>query len=214
MSTSASELHRSFSATVLPSFGGYLTQEGVLEGVTFWPRVAARAIDLIAHYVLRYSAGTMFGLMLVLAAGGRIPIPIILKLRHARFTEFIFSIAGFLAYQIIFTVVHGSTVGKRLLSMVVIQEDASPCGFKSAVIRELSYFVDALFFGLVGYTAMQGSVQQQRHGDEWARTVVAKRSQIAPEKLRGAGRFAVALVFAFAADLALVMVGLLVAIAF
>ena len=78
------------------------------------------------------------------------------------------ALLGSLAYRVICTSVHGSTLGKLAFSMVVAQEDGSPCRFGSATIRELGYFVDALFFGPIGYFAMQKTPQEQRHGDEWA----------------------------------------------
>ena len=96
--------------------------------------------------------------------------------------------------------------------MVVVQEDGSPCRVKSAVIREFGYFIDALFFGIIGFMAMQESVEEQRHGDNWAHTVVCKRAIVAPDNLRGPARFVVALMFACMADAALFMIGLLVMI--
>jgi uncharacterized RDD family membrane protein YckC len=211
MSTQASELSL-FSNSTLPTFGGYATESASLEGVTFWPRVAARVIDLIVHYFSTYAAGLLFGTMMVIASGGHVPRAIIIRMRHPGVTGFVFALLGSLAYHVIFTSIHGSTLGKRLLSMVVVQEDGSPCGFKGSLIRELAYFVDAFFFGLIGYTAMQGSAQQQRHGDDWAHTVVCKRSRIAPDNLRGGGRFVVALTFAVLADAAFMMMGLLLII--
>jgi hypothetical protein len=60
---------------------------------------------------------------------------------------------------------------------------------------------------------MQSSAQQQRHGDDWAHTVVCKRNQVAPEKLQGWGRFTVALMFALMVDAAFGMINLLFMIA-
>jgi uncharacterized RDD family membrane protein YckC len=195
------------------SLGGYAAEQSGLVGVSFWPRAAARLIDLVVHFAVRYGTGYLFGLMLLVASGGHVPRLIIFKLRHPGLTGFAFTLLGAVAYHVIFTAVHGSTLGKRVLSMVVVQEDGSPCGLKSAVVRELGYFVDTLFFGIIGYMAMQESVQEQRHGDNWAHTVVCKRELIAPDKLRGAGRFAVASMFALMADAAFIMVGLLLIIA-
>lgn len=96
--------------------------------------------------------------------------------------------------------------------MVVVQEDGAPCRLWPAVIRELGYFVDALFFGLIGYLAMQKTLKEQRHGDEWAHTIVCERSAVAPDRLRGGGRFVLAVMLATMADAALTMVGLLVVI--
>jgi hypothetical protein len=60
---------------------------------------------------------------------------------------------------------------------------------------------------------MQKSVQQQRHGDEWAHTVVCKRSRAPQQNLRGGGRFALAFLLAATADSALIMAGLMLKIA-
>jgi hypothetical protein len=57
---------------------------------------------------------------------------------------------------------------------------------------------------------MQKTLKEQRHGDEWAHTIVCKRSAIAPDHLRGASRFVLAMMLATMADAALTMVGLLV----
>ena len=42
-----------------------------------------------------------------------------------------------------------------MLSMVVVQEDGSPCRIGSALIRSLAYLIDSLFFGAIAYFAMQ-----------------------------------------------------------
>jgi uncharacterized RDD family membrane protein YckC len=196
---------------LLPSFGGYLGEPGGLQGVSFWPRVGARAIDLVVHYCVGVFAGLLFVILLAAASGGHIPRELALKMRPG-LTGFLMALLGSVAYQVICTSVHGSTLGKLAFSMVVVQEDGSPCRLGSAVIRELGYFVDGLFFGLIGYFAMQKTPQEQRHGDEWAHTVVCKRSNLAPEKLRGTGQFMLALMFAIMAEAALAMVGLLLAV--
>jgi uncharacterized RDD family membrane protein YckC len=197
---------------LLPSFGGYLGQPGGLEGVSFWPRVGARVIDLLVHYIVSFFAGVLFVILLVAASGGHISPETAFKMRHTGFTGFFLAMAGAFAYHVICTSIHGSSLGKLVLSMVVVQEDGSPCRFGPAVIRELGYYVDGLFFGLIGYFAMQKTPQEQRHGDEWAHTVVCKRSSLAPEKLRGAGQFILGLMLAVMADAALAMVGLLLAV--
>ena len=81
--------------------------------------------------------------------------------------------------------------------MVVVQEDGSLCRLKGAVVRSM------------GYSAMQKTSLEQRHGDEWAHTVVCKCSNAPPGSLRGGGRFVMAWFFAIMADAALIIVGLL-----
>jgi uncharacterized RDD family membrane protein YckC len=203
---------RTLFGSSLPSFGGYASEQTQLQGVTFWPRVGARLIDMAIHYIVSFLSGILFVIMLVVASGGHASPVMLAKLQHTGVIGFFFALLGSFAYQVVFTSLHGSTVGKIALSMVVVQEDGSPCRLKGALVRELGYFVDALFFGIIGYMAMQDSLQEQRHGDRWGHTVVCKRALIGRDKLRGADRFAMALVFALIADSVLLMLGLLVAL--
>jgi uncharacterized RDD family membrane protein YckC len=184
-----------------------------LQGVGFWPRLGARVIDMIVHYAAAVFAGILFGIMVVVASGGHPSSLVMAKMRHPGITGFFFGLLGAFAYQVVFTTVHGSTLGKLAFSMVVVQEDGSACRFKSALVRELAYFVDALFFGIIAYMAMQRTDQQQRYGDEWAHTIVCKRQLISPEKLRRVDRFILGLFLALIVDSALMMLGFLIVIA-
>jgi hypothetical protein len=73
----------------------------------------------------------------------------------------------------------------------------------------LAYFIDSIFFGFVGYLAMKKTRQEQRHGDEWAHTIVCRRSDAPPQSLRGGGRFLAVFFLATAVEAALLMIGLL-----
>jgi uncharacterized RDD family membrane protein YckC len=115
---------------------------------------------------------------------------------------------------VICTSVHGSTLGKRLLSMQVIQDDGSSCRLKSATIRELGYFVDVMFFGAIGYFAMRNDPEHKRHGDDWADTIVCKRAHAPLASQQGAMRFVLGLALAIAGDTALLMTGFLIQISF
>jgi uncharacterized RDD family membrane protein YckC len=212
MSTPVPEFPDAAGSPPTFTFGGYATETGGLEGVSFWPRVAARVIDLVIHYCVSFAAGIFFTILLAAASGGHIPFWVMVKLRHVGVPGFVASLLGSFAYQVVGVSVHGSTLGKRVLSMVVVQEDGTPCRFRSAIIRELGYFIDAFFFGLIAYFQMQKSAKEQRYGDEWAGTVVCKRSAVAPEQLRSGGRFVLGLMLGTMADAALIMIGLLVVI--
>jgi hypothetical protein len=59
---------------------------------------------------------------------------------------------------------------------------------------------------------MQKTLKEQRHGDEWAHTVVCNRSSVAPDQLRGGGRFVLGLMLGMMTDAALTMVALLIII--
>jgi uncharacterized RDD family membrane protein YckC len=193
-----------------PSFGGYAAHEEGLEGVTFWPRAAARVIDFVVHYLVGFCTGILFTAMLTVVSGGHIPMSIMLKISRTHLPLFAAGLLGIIAYEVVMTAMHGGSLGKRMLGLVVVQEDGSPCRFGAAVIRELGYMIDSLFFGLIGYLAMQKNRQEQRYGDQWAETVVCHRRAIAPEKLRGSGRFMLVLMLAVMADSAFMLTGLLI----
>jgi hypothetical protein len=54
----------------VPSFGGYAAASTAFPGVSFWPRVLARAIDFVVHRVAGVVAGFTFAFMLTFASGG------------------------------------------------------------------------------------------------------------------------------------------------
>jgi uncharacterized RDD family membrane protein YckC len=207
-----SEFPNSPNTSTTFSFGGYANEVVGLPGVSFWPRVGARLVDYVLHHAVTYAAGFLFSLLVIAAAGGHMPAWVFARFRHPGLFGFLPGILGFLIYSVICVSMHGSTLGKRLISAVVVQENGLRCRTVPAVIRELGYFIDALFFGLVGYLAMQKTYQEQRYGDQWAHTVVVKRASIIPEQLRSDGRFVVALMLAVMADAAVAMVGLLILI--
>jgi uncharacterized RDD family membrane protein YckC len=199
-----------FSTLAIPSFGGYSEPLSGLQGVTFWPRLLARVIDIGVHYIAALLAGFLFALILAIAAGGAPPVAVVQRTFQNNFAVFVAGLLGLFAYNVICTSVHGSTLGKLLLSMQVIQDDGSPCRPKSAIIRELGYFVDALFFGLIGYYAMREDPEQKRHGDQWADTIVCKRAQVPSASRRPGMQFVLGLLLGIAADIALLMTGLLI----
>jgi uncharacterized RDD family membrane protein YckC len=196
------------------SFSGYADPTSTLPGATFWPRAAARFIDLIVHYFAVFIAGLLFILLLSLASGGHPPLWALVRLSRIHFPMFIAALLGTMAYQVICASVYGSTLGKLILSMQVLQDDGTPCRPKSAIIRELGYFVDALFFGLIAYYSMQGDPEQKRHGDSWAHTIVCKRADVPTQSRQVAARFILGLTLGICADIALAMIGMLVQMSF
>jgi uncharacterized RDD family membrane protein YckC len=200
-----------FSRLAIPSFGGYSEPLSGFQGVTFWPRLLARVIDGLVYYIAAVLAGSLFALILAIAAGGAPPVAVLHRTFQNNFAVFVAGLLGLFAYNVICTSVHGSTLGKLLLSMQVIQDDGSPCRPKSAIIRELSgYFVDALFFGLIGYYAMSEDPERKRHGDEWADTIVCKRAQVPSASRRPGMQFVLGFLLGIAVDIALLMTGLLI----
>lgn len=193
----------------LSALSDYMGTPGALAGVTFWPRALARLIDFIVHYGVSASTGFFFGIMLAVASGGPVSPRVLARLRGPSIAYLCLILLGSVLFEAICEGVHGSTPGKLALGMVVVQEDGSPCRTASALVRSFAYFIDSLFFGLVAYSAMQQSPQEQRLGDKWAETVVCKRSGVAPQHLRGPGRFVLGLFFALIVDSALCMIALL-----
>jgi uncharacterized RDD family membrane protein YckC len=193
------------------TLGGYTGPSRLIEGVSFWPRVGARMIDIAVMTFLGFVAGALFGVVLaVVATMLREPLAVVAARYHrAGIAVFIFSVLAGVAYHTIFDGLHGSTVGKLMLGMVVVREDGTPCDLSAALKREIAYFFDALFFGLIGYVSMKKSPQEQRYGDHWAHTIVGRRSAVAPQYLRSGRRFAGALALASLANIGLVIVGLL-----
>lgn len=192
--------------SVLDAYAG---QPGSPLGVGFWPRVAARIIDLIVHYVIAIGSGIFFGVLVAIAAGLQNRSAPLAHRQPNGIALFVLALLGSIVLEAICEGFHGSTPGKFLLGMTVVQEDGSPCRPGSAFIRSFAYLIDGLFFGLIGYFNMQKTPQQQRHGDEWAHTIVCRRSTVSPQNLRGGGRFVLAFFFAGMADAVLVIVGLL-----
>lgn len=195
------------------TLGGYTGPSRVIEGVSFWPRVGARLIDAVVMIFLGFIAGGIFAVVLaVVATVLREPVAVVATRYHrSGIAVFIFTVLAGLAYHAICDGLHGSTVGKLLLNMVVVREDGTPCDLSAALKREVAYFFDALFFGLIGYVSMKKSPQEQRYGDHWAHTIVCPRTTVAPQYLRSGRRFAAVLALAALANIALVLVGFLLA---
>lgn len=194
------------------SLDAYAGQPGAITGVSFWPRAGARLIDTAVHYVVGLCCGFFIGLVLAVAGVVRHnPAAAARFIRPgASFSLILFSLLGAVALETVCEGLHGSTLGKLLLGFVVVQEDGTACRMKSALIRSLAYFVDALFFGLIAYLAMQKTPQEQRHGDDWAHTIVCRRSDVAPGNLHSGGDFVMAFLLAVMADATLMIIGVLV----
>src|SRR5580700_1316198 len=111
MSAPVPEFPETAATTPTFSFGGYATEPAGLAGVSFWPRVGARLIDLGVHYCVSFAAGIFFTILLAAASGGHIPFWVMVKLRHVGVPGFVASLLGSFAYQVVGVSVHGSTLG-------------------------------------------------------------------------------------------------------
>jgi uncharacterized RDD family membrane protein YckC len=191
------------------TFGGYAAA-ATLPAVSFWPRAAARVIDMILINVAALASLFFFGIVIGVAGvlAGRSPAWIHERLDGFSFAALFCGLIGAMLFHAAFEGLHGSSPGKLILGQVVLSEDGMPCSFKAALGRSCAYLIDALFFGAVAYLAMSGSPLQQRHGDKWFRTVVCKRSEVDPTRLRPGGRFVAALAIALLANAGFVGLGL------
>ncbi|MGH9601861.1 MAG: RDD family protein [Terriglobales bacterium] len=177
------------------------------DGVGFWPRVGARIIDSSVHTLAGLVTGVILGVMAAVAtaaAGGNLDA-LAAKLDRSSPLDYVIGFLGFLAYHTICEGLHGSSLGKMLLGQVVVTDQVQPCGLPAAFKRNLAYLVDALFFGAIGYIEMQKTRLAKRHGDNWAGSFVARRSQVPMGILRGTGRFLGVLLLALVVDSAILM---------
>jgi uncharacterized RDD family membrane protein YckC len=81
--------------------------------------------------------------------------------------------------------VGGASLGKAVLGLRVKSEELRPAGVWRGVVRSLAYYIDAIFFGAVAYSAMSDSRWLQRHGDKWAGTVVVRAASLSPASRGG-----------------------------
>lgn len=197
-----------FADDTTAAYSGYVgaaRASTIPDGVGFWPRAGARIIDSIVHTLAGLVTGVILGVMAAVAtaaAGGDFDA-LAAKLDRSSPLDYVIGFLGFLAYHTICEGLHGSSLGKMLLGQVVVTDQVQPCGVGAAFIRSVAYFVDALFFGVVGYLKMQETRLEKRHGDNWAHTFVARRMQVPINALRGTGRFVLVLLLALAVDSAI-----------
>jgi len=181
-----------------------------VEGAGFWIRALERLIDLIIHYLISFFAEivllfVVYGIAAMMGRPGR---PWMALMEKKSVMSTIIVLLAPLAYNTICEGFHGATAGKLALGLVTISEDGKPTNVMQAFKRSLAFYVDGLFFAIPAATYMNKSKKHQRIGDNWAKTMVVKRSDVANfVTLRSGQRFIVTLLAAMAAD------GILIALA-
>jgi uncharacterized RDD family membrane protein YckC len=167
--------------------------ERPLEGAGFAIRAAARIADSFVHIAVSALAGVIGAIVLgLLAREGIVHHGWQGKIRGLSALGMGAGLTATLLLHVISEGVAGATPGKYLCGLRVALEDGRRCTGKAALIRSLSYFVDALFCGLIAYHAMQSSPLNQRFGDRWAHTVVIKARALPAGSAARSGPFAVA----------------------
>jgi uncharacterized RDD family membrane protein YckC len=158
-------------------------------GAGFGIRFLARLIDLIYGVFMALLVGVAAGILFaVMAHMGRLAPDWPQLIRQRSFASFGLSLLGTFLYHTVAEGFGSVTIGKLVCGLQVVQADGRPATMKGAFIRDLSYHVDALFFGLVGYQSMKNGPLNQRYGDVWGETVVVKKSIFQPHPPRGPGR--------------------------
>jgi uncharacterized RDD family membrane protein YckC len=164
-------------AAVDPS--GDATQDPMLEPATFGIRAAARIIDIIVSSVRGVIGGAIGGIVVaIFAAAGVIADWEDRGAGKGWALTFLLGTLGNLAYETLSEGHGGATIGKLACGLRVIREDRGPCTIGKALGRNLAYFIDALFFGLVAWSAISNSPMKQRLGDRWAGTLVVKAATV------------------------------------
>jgi len=172
------------------------------EGVGFGRRALAQGIDLVVHLVIGAVIGVVATILVLLGAGfrGVSPDPALARLSATSFLSFAVALLGGTAMRTLSEGLHGSTLGKRLCGIIVIAEDGGPSNMVGAIKRNIAYYVDSLFFGLVAYQKMAETPKRQRIGDRWGHTMVVRIAGLDKSTRPSGLRFAAAALLGLTAD--------------
>lgn len=184
---------------IVESTGSAVSQ---LEYVDFGRRAAARLIDFVLHLLIGLASGVVVVILAYVVEGmtGRSAQVAIDRLENGGVQAFFLGLLSGFLYDTVMEGFHGSTLGKLVVGISVLQQPARPCTLLSAAKRSLLFFYDSLLFGLVAEHSMKQSPTLQRYGDRWANTVVVRRRSVPPSSRRSLLRFIVVLIFAVILD--------------
>ena len=148
----------------------------------FGIRALARIVDDLFGVFVGLAGGFFGGIVIVvLSAAGMIEPGWQHRIHGFSLTGLGLGEIGYIAYHTFCEGIHGATIGKLCCGLCVVREDLKPSNLKGALIRTLAFYIDSLFFGLVGYSSMSKSPLNQRYGDVWGRTAVVNVKELAPE---------------------------------
>lgn len=198
MDFSPSQIDASFQAAAPPE-----------SGAGFGIRLLARLIDIILSLGVGVVGGVLGGVTLaILEAAGAVSPGWENRLQGNSAATFALSLLGGFLYQSVTEGIHGASFGKLLCGLRVLSLDGRPCRFGPALLRNLAYYLDALFFGLIGYLSMKESALNQRYGDRWARTVVVRWHDVPQASRRPGWKFAVGFLMGISCWIFLLAIGL------
>jgi len=140
----------------------------------FGIRFLARVLDNVAGLVLAMITGAMVGFAITIAGIGHVDQKANIAL------AFVITTVGSTAYQSIAEGMGTASIGKLICGLRVVHQDGyGRPSFGGAVVRNLGYFIDAMFFGVVAAQVMGGNAMKQRLGDKWGKTVVVHTATLA-----------------------------------
>jgi uncharacterized RDD family membrane protein YckC len=188
-----------------------LATHGIAAGAGFWIRAGARLIDAVYGIVLGLFAGVLGGIILVLLArAGLIEPGWEGRVQGLNIAGWALSLLGGFLYQSMTEGMYGASLGKLICQLRVVTEEGQSITMRRALLRSLAYYVDALFFGLVGYSAMQESSLNQRYGDRWAHTIVVRSKDLPSGSAKGAELFVLGLLMGSVLWMVLAALGLII----
>jgi uncharacterized RDD family membrane protein YckC len=141
----------------------------------FMVRALARLINMVIGVALGIPAAII--MVIILLALGTEGQPETWQPAHSWIRFIIVIPCGFL-YEAIAQSMGGADIGKALLGLRVVNESEKEATIFQGMIRNFAMIIDGLFFGLIGYSAMNSNVKNQRNGDKWAKTLVIKRKYL------------------------------------
>lgn len=160
------------------------------EAVGFGLRAGARVIDLLVHQIFALMAGVGAAVVLtMLELSGLVSPGWANRLDGGVVLHLGMGLSATLVGNAAMTWVGGLSLGKLLLRLRVVMESGARPTLGASFIRELLYYVDALFFGLVAKARMDKDPMRQRYGDAVAHTVVVRQtwSELSADGLRIVG---------------------------
>jgi uncharacterized RDD family membrane protein YckC len=184
---------------------------GIAAGAGFWIRVGARLIDTVYGIILGLFAGVLGGIVLVLLdRAGLIEPGWQRRVQGLNIAGWALSLLGAFLYHSLTEGIYGASLGKLICQLRVVTEEGQSITMSRALLRSLAYYVDGLFFGLVGYSAMKESPLNQRYGDRWAHTVVVRSKDLPSGSAKGAELFVLGLLMGSVLWMVLAGLGLII----
>jgi len=189
---------------------GVISAQDKSPSAGFGIRALARIIDGIFALLIGFAAGMAGGIIIeILNIAGLITTGWQHRLHEFSLTAFGLSLLGSIAYHTFCEGIYGATLGKLCCGICVVSEDGKPSTLKGALIRTLAFYIDSLFFGLIGYNSMQKSPINQRYGDVWGKTAVFKVSKMPSESERSLAHFALGMLLGAGCFFVTVVAGLI-----